>query len=236
MGMLTGYTAKERFVMLAEILYKVSRIMIQGYARVLLNMDISWNNPLPAGPVLFAANHPSTTDPILIHLISKKPMSVMITSKVFSIPILGAYMRKMGQICVKPGQGEMVLEQARQVLVGGRSVTIFPEGLISPPGGGFNPPRSGVGRLALSSGVPVIPIGIYLSDKGCHRIPATFEGEPDIVTWYLHGPYAITIGKALRFRGNANDKDIVRNVSENIMQSIRSLALDSQHRVCPVRS
>ncbi len=220
--------------MLSEILYSVSRIMIKSYARLLLNMDIHWRSSLPAGPVLFAANHPSTTDPLLIHLISKKPMSVMIHSKVFSIPLLGAYMRIMEQICVNPGQGEKVLEQARQTLKAGRSVTIFPEGLISPAGGGFNPPRSGVGRLALSSGVPVIPIGIYLSDKGCHRIPTTFDGEPDIVTWYLHGPYAITIGKALHFRGDANDRDFVRKVTETIMQSIRALALDSQKRICPV--
>jgi 1-acyl-sn-glycerol-3-phosphate acyltransferase len=217
--------------MLSDILYRVSRIMIQSYARLLLNMDIRWRYSLPAGPVLFAANHPSTTDPFLIHLISKKPMSLMVTSKAFSIPVLGAFMRKMNHICVSPGQGEKVLEQARQTLKAGRSVTIFPEGLISPAGGGFNPPRSGVARLALSSGVPVIPIGIYLSDKGCHRIPATFEGEPDIVTWYLHGPYAITIGKAIHFRGDANDKDFIKKVSENIMQSIRSLALDSQRRV-----
>jgi 1-acyl-sn-glycerol-3-phosphate acyltransferase len=220
--------------MLSEILYRVSRIMIRSYAKLLLKMDINLRRSLPAGPVVFAANHPSTTDPILIHLISKKPMSVMITSKVFSIPILGAYMRKMGQICVSPGQGEKVLEQARQTLKAGRSVTIFPEGLISPAGGGFNPPRSGVARLALSSGVPVIPIGIYLSDKGCRRIPATFEGEPDIVTWYLHGPYAITIGKAMHFLGDANDKDFVRKVSENIMETIRALALESQRRVCQV--
>jgi 1-acyl-sn-glycerol-3-phosphate acyltransferase len=209
--------------------------MIRSYARLLLNMDIHWRSALPTGPVLFAANHPSTTDPILIQLISKKPMSVMIHSKVFTIPVLGAYMRKMEQICVSPGQGEKVLEQARQTLKAGRSVTIFPEGLISPAGGGFNPPRSGAARLALSSGVPVIPIGIYLSDKGCHRIPATVDGEPDVVTWYLHGPYAITIGKALHFRGDVDDKDFVNKVSENIMQSIRTLALDSQKRVCPVR-
>jgi 1-acyl-sn-glycerol-3-phosphate acyltransferase len=218
--------------MLSKILYRVSRIMIQSYANLMLKMDIHWRSSLPGGPVLFTANHPSTTDPFLIHLISKKPMSVMITSKAFSIPFLGAYMRKMNQICVSPGQGEKVLEQARQTLKAGQSVTIFPEGLISPAGGGFNSPRSGAARLALSSGVPVIPIGIYLSDEGCRRIPATFEGEPDIVTWYLRGPYAITIGKPMHFRGDANDKDFVRKVSENIMQSIRSLVLDSQRRVC----
>ncbi len=217
--------------MLSEILYSLGRMVIQSYASLMIKMDVHWRAALPAGPVLFAANHPSTTDPIFIHLISRKPMSMMITSKAFSIPLLGAYMRKMGHICVNVGQGERVLEQARQSLLKGRSVTIFPEGLISPAGGGFNPPRSGVGRLALSSGVPVIPIGISLNDKGCHRIPATFEGEPDIITWYLRGPYAITIGKAMHFHGDANDKDIVKKVSENIMQSIRALALDSKRRV-----
>lgn len=220
--------------MLSEILYSVGRVVIQSYARLMIRMDVHWGTTLPAGPVLFAANHPSTTDPILIHLISKKPMSVMVNSKVFTIPFLGAYMRKMGQICVSPGQGEKVLEQARQTLISGRSVTIFPEGLISPAGGGFNPPRSGVARLALSSGVPVIPIGISLNDKGCHRIPATFEGEPDIITWYLNGPYAITIGKPMHFLGDSTDKDFVRKVSENIMQNIRALALDSQRRLCPI--
>jgi len=221
--------------MLSKILYRASRILIQGYARLMLKMDVTWDSALPAGPVLFAANHPSTTDPILIHLISRSPMSVMINAKVFTIPFLGAFMRKMDQICVTPGQGEIVLEQARQTLKSGRSVTIFPEGLISPAGGGFNPPRSGAARLALSSGVPVIPIGISLNDKGCQRFPATFEGEPDIITWYLRGPYAITIGKPMQFLGDANDKDFVRKVSENIMQSIRALAHDSQRRLCPIQ-
>ncbi len=76
--------------MLSEILYRVSRIIIQSYAKLMLKMDIHWRASLPAGPVLYAANHPSTIDPFLIHLITKKPMSVMITSKTFSIPFLGA--------------------------------------------------------------------------------------------------------------------------------------------------
>jgi hypothetical protein len=49
-----------------------------------------------------------------------------------------------------------------------------------------------------------------------------FEGEPDIVTQYLRGPYAIIIGKPLHFQGDVNDKDFVRKVSEEIMKSIRA--------------
>jgi 1-acyl-sn-glycerol-3-phosphate acyltransferase len=55
--------------MLSEILYSVSRIVIQGYAKLMLKMDVYWRTSPPSGAVLFAANHPSTTDPILIHLI-----------------------------------------------------------------------------------------------------------------------------------------------------------------------
>ena len=215
--------------MFSGMLYQASRILVQAYAGLMLKLDIYWKDTLPGGPVLFAANHPSTTDPILIHLISPKPMSVMITSKVFSIPLLGAFMRKMQQISVVAGQGEQVLEQARQTLQKGQSVAIFPEGLISPVEG-FHAPRSGVARLALKSGVPVVPLGIYLSEKGCKRIPTRLEGEPDIVTWYLRGPYAITIGKPLHFSGNADDKPLVKRIAETVMENIRNLAVESRRR------
>jgi 1-acyl-sn-glycerol-3-phosphate acyltransferase len=216
--------------MLTKALYRVSRVLLKLYATLMLKMDIRWQATLPKGPLLFAANHPSTTDPIFIHLISPQPMSVMIAAKVFSIPVLGPYMRKLQQICVTPGNGDQVLEQAHQTLKAGRSVTIFPEGLISPGTGQFHAPRSGVARLALKSGVPVVPIGIYLAENGCKRVAAQVDGEPDLITWYLRGPYAITIGKPLHFSGNADDTALVRSISETVMQSIRALALESQQR------
>ena len=216
--------------MLSRILYTLGRIVITSYTRLMLKMDVRWHEKMPKGPVLYAANHPSTTDPIFIHTLFSRPMSVMIHSKVFTIPLLGAYMRKMGQISVIPGKGDHVLDEARRTLESGRSVVIFPEGLISPVDG-FHEPRSGVARLALQSGVPIVPLGIYLSEKNCKRIPATFEGEPDIVTWYLRGPYAITVGKALRFFGDANDRPLVKTVAENVMQHIRALSMESRQRV-----
>lgn len=215
--------------MLSKLLYQVGRVLIGAYARLMLKMDVRWQHGLPAGPVLFAANHPSTTDPIFIHLISSQPISVMITSKVFSIPLLGAYMHKMGQICVMPGKGEQVLEEARRTLQAGRSVMIFPEGLIS-PSAGFHAPRSGVARLALQAGVPVVPLGIYLAEKNCKRVPTTLEGQPDVITWYLRGPYAVTVGKPLWFSGDADDRPLVQRIAETVMQNIRALALESRQR------
>jgi 1-acyl-sn-glycerol-3-phosphate acyltransferase len=215
--------------MLSKILSVASQILFKAYARLMLNLDIHRHTDLPTGPVLFAANHPSTTDPIFIHIILPRPISVMIAAKVFSIPVLGAYMRKMQQISVIPGQGEQVLEEARQTLEAGRSVMIFPEGRISPVDS-FHAPRSGVARLALQTGVPIVPLGIYLSEQGCKRIPTTVDGEPDLVTWYLKGPYAVTIGKPLWFSGDSNDRPLVKTVAENVMQNIRALALESRVR------
>ncbi|MCS6993263.1 MAG: 1-acyl-sn-glycerol-3-phosphate acyltransferase [Anaerolineales bacterium] len=216
--------------MFSALLYKAGEILIKSYARLMLEMDIRRKTELPDGPVLYAANHPSTTDPIFMHLISPHPLSVMITSKVFSIPVLGAYMRRMRQIAVVPGQGERVLEEARQTLAQGRSVMIFPEGLISPPGD-FHAPRSGVARLALKAGVPVVPLGISLREENCKRVPTVLEGEPDVITWYLRGPYAVTIGKPLWFQGDADDRSLVRAIAETVMQHIRELAHESRERL-----
>jgi 1-acyl-sn-glycerol-3-phosphate acyltransferase len=216
--------------MLSELLYKAGRFVIGSYARLMLKMDVLWHTNLPPGPVLFAANHPSTNDPIYIHLISRQPMSVMITSKVFSIPVLGAYMRKMRQIEVVGGRGEQVLGEARDALASGRSVAIFPEGAIS-PANGFAPVRSGVARLALRSGVPVVPIGIHLKGENCRRVPTMLDGEPDVITWYLRGPYAVTIGQPLHFRGNADDRPLVKAIAETVMEHIRTLTHESRLRV-----
>lgn len=218
--------------MFSEILYKAGRIVIGSYARLMLKMDVHWHDSLPKGPVLYAANHPSTTDPIFIHLISHQPLSVMISSAVFSIPVLGAYMRKMNQIEIIRGRGQSnkVLTQAVWSLASGRSVVIFPEGTISPPEG-FAPVHSGVARLALRSGVPVVPIGIHLQDENCKRVSTVLEGKPDIITWYLKGPYAITIGKPLHFQGDANHRPTVKSIAENIMEHIRNLSHESKQRL-----
>jgi 1-acyl-sn-glycerol-3-phosphate acyltransferase len=216
--------------MLPDLLYKTGHILISAYARLMLEMDIHWHGGSPDGPVLFAANHPSTTDPVFIHLISRQPMSVMISQKVFSVPVLGAYMRRMDQIEVLDGKGEQVLDQAQATLQAGRSVTIFPEGAISPPNG-FAPVRTGVARLALRSGVPVVPVGISLRDENVKHIPTVLAGEPDVITWYLRGPYAITIGAPMHFYGEVHDRTLVRNTAEAVMAQIRALTLESQRRV-----
>ena len=213
-----------------NLIYRLGRGIINLYAILVLHIDIRWMDKLPDGPVIIAANHPSATDPFLIHLVSRKPVSVCITHTAFSVPILGAYMRFVHQISVIPGYGEKTLARAVQMMSLGRTVAIFPEGLISPIEGGFHQPRSGVARLALSTGVPVVPVGIALNKDLSTRITSAISGSETTAWWYLHGPYVVTVGEPLKFEGTIEDHQKVQSVSRQIMDSIQALVSESEQR------
>jgi 1-acyl-sn-glycerol-3-phosphate acyltransferase len=216
--------------MLQESLYAFSRTLIRTFAGLALRFDLQRQAGLPAGPKLFAANHPSATDPFLIHLVSREQMHVMITRKAFRTPVFGTFLHKVGEIPVA-GLGEQALEEARQALKEGDSVGIFPEGLISPADGGFMPPRSGAARLALSTGVPVVPVGIALQRDRCTKIISHIDGEDMEARWCLRGPYTVTVGEPVRFEGDPENRKRLREVSESIMERIRLLAYESECRL-----
>jgi 1-acyl-sn-glycerol-3-phosphate acyltransferase len=218
-----------------KLLYNFGRTFIRLFAFVMLQMEIQRHADLPAGPKIFVANHPSATDPFLIHLVSSQPMSVLISANAFAVPVFGFFLRKMKQIPVRRGLGNMALDDAHRLLDAGGSVTIFPEGDFSPQEGGFRPPRTGAARLALSTGVPIIPVGIHLPRERSFCIRSNISGKPTLGYWYLRGPYQITVGQPMKFEGNAEDRNHVHKVSLNIMECIRLLALESEKRMARQR-
>jgi 1-acyl-sn-glycerol-3-phosphate acyltransferase len=216
--------------MSTHLLYNLTIQLVRLYSRIMLKLDVRFSAPLPAGPKLFIANHPSATDPFLIHLLSSRPLSVLISGHAFSVPVFGRYLRHVGQIAVLPGQGSDALEQAKVRLGAGQSVGIFPEGWISPLEG-YNSPRTGAARLALETGVPVIPIGIYLPRERRVHISSRLSGKYTEAFWYIRGPYGMTVGEPVCFSGNAEDKNLVRSVTNSMMARIHELAEESEQRV-----
>jgi 1-acyl-sn-glycerol-3-phosphate acyltransferase len=213
------------------MIYKLSTGFIRMYAQLMLKLDIQWQEDLQIGPKIIAANHPSATDPFMIHLVTHQPVSVCITENAFSVPVLGAYMRYLQQIPVTPGQGSGTLDKAHRMMAAGRAVAIFPEGLISPHEGGFHAPRSGVARLALGTGAPVIPVGISLIRERSKRITSGISGRKTTAWWSLDGPYIVTVGKPIQFDGDCEDREQVKTVAQRVMESIRSLAYESELRL-----
>ena len=219
--------------MIQKFLYVASWAFIRMFALVMLQLDIHRHGHLPSGPMIFVANHPSATDPFIIHMITRKQqLNVLITAKAFSVPVFGWFLHKVQEIPVPLKEGSGALEQARRHLEKGRSVVIFIEGRISPQEGGFLPPRSGAARLALSSGAPVVPVGIFLRRERCLNIRSRIAGGiPSEARWYLRGPYAITVGPPTQYEGNVEDHEQVRRTSETILEKIRHLAHESERRM-----
>jgi 1-acyl-sn-glycerol-3-phosphate acyltransferase len=194
-------------------------------------MDVFKHHPLPAGPKIIAANHPATTDPFYVAAMVGQQSFILINELLFQVPILGEYLRRSGHIPVAAGQGQQAIDAALQRLAEGKTVIIFPEGALSPEGGGFEKPRTGVARLALASGAPVIPVGVHLQWERVHTIRSTVRGRVEYGRWYIRGPYNLTVGRPLYFRGDVENRPLVRSVAETVMHHIIELAHESEIRM-----
>jgi len=213
------------------VLYTAGRVLIALYARLFMDLEILWQAPLPAGPKLIVANHPSFTDPFAISLLSSRPMAILITSLAFLVPILGFYLKRSRHIPVTPGAGRPAFDEALQRLKAGETVALFIEGQISPTDGGFCPPRTGAVRLALSAGVPIIPVGIHIARERLHVIEAKIKGETYPEQWYLRGPFRMTVGEPIHLEGDVEDHAHVRAESQRVMQRIIDLAHEGKRRL-----
>jgi 1-acyl-sn-glycerol-3-phosphate acyltransferase len=218
-------------VLYGKTLYHMGRSLMAVYMRFMLNVDIRWHAPLPEGPKILAPNHPTTTDPLYLLPLLPEPVSFVVTAASFDVPVVGAYLRAAGNVPAIRGSGGATVDTIVRQVEAGRSVAIFPEGALSPLAGGFHRPHSGVARVALRTGAPVIPVGIGLQRDRIRVTEAQVDGDKAIGHFYLGGPYAITVGRPLTFAGDVQDRERVRAAAAHIMDHIRNLARQSERRV-----
>ncbi len=212
-------------------IYWFSKPVVLSYTSTMLKMDVHKHSKFPSGAKIIAANHPSTTDPFFIASMVRQQAFILIKDVLFQVPLLGEYLRRSGHIPVKAGGGQAAIDAAMAQLEAGRNIIIFPEGAISPLEGGFHQAHTGVARLALMSGAPVIPVGIHLLTERLHTFHSTVKGQEEWSHWYLRGPYNITTGQALYFHGDPEDRRHVRVVADAVMHHIIELAYESASRM-----
>jgi 1-acyl-sn-glycerol-3-phosphate acyltransferase len=214
-----------------KLLYWASKPIVMSYTGINLRMRVKMPDPFPEGAKIIAANHPSTTDPFFVAAMLRQQTYILINDLLFQVPILGEYLRRSGHIPVKAGNGQAAIQTALDHLKSGHTIIIFPEGDLSPLYGGFHKARTGVARLALLSGAPVITAGIHLNWKHIHLIRSTVKGRAEMGRWYLRGPYNITVGQPMRFYGDVEDRAYVRVVADKVMHQIIELARDSENNL-----
>src|SRR3954471_21644724 len=112
------------------------------------------------GPVIFASNHRSFLDPFIMGVCSRRPIYYVAKREIFANPLVAWFVGSLGAFPVHRGAGDGdMLETARAILARGDQVLMFPEGTRTRPGA-LGRPKRGVGRLALETGAPVVPVAM----------------------------------------------------------------------------
>lgn len=142
-------------------LYGFLRIVITNPLRFFFRMEITGTENWPKhGPAILASNHLSNMDPPLLCLSYPGQICWMAKAELLRVPVLGWFLIKLGAFQVRRGENDReAIRRARELLAQGYVVGMFPEGTRQREGK-FGEPQPGVGLLALTPGVKVIPIRI----------------------------------------------------------------------------
>ncbi len=150
-------------------LMPLARPELVPYAR----FDIAGVHHIPSeGAGIVVANHRSYFDPMAMTLMLAKrgrPVRFLGKKEVFDAPVVGQIAKAIGGIRVERGTGsDEPLAAAALALEAGELVAMMPEGTI-PRGPAFYDPvlkgRWGAARLAAMTGAPVIPVGLWGTEK-----------------------------------------------------------------------
>ncbi len=113
-------------------------------------------------PHIIVANHQSIIDVCCLFRALPLPLRFVLKQELARVPLVGAYARAMGMVFIERQavrRASRRLRDAQGLVLAGHSLCAFPEGTRS-RGGGVGPFKGGVFRLAIETGIPVLPIAI----------------------------------------------------------------------------
>ena len=172
------------------------------------------------GPVILAPNHLSFADDLLVPLVLKgRRATILAKSDYWDHWYTRWFFEAAGCVPVRRDGGSAsraAIDAAVKALHEGRTVMLFPEGTRSPDGRLYRG-KTGVARLALETGVPVIPVAVVGTDV---------VAPPGKKFGTFTRP-VVRFGKPLdfsRYEGMENDRYILRSITDEIMYEIMRLS------------
>ncbi len=154
-----------------------------------------------------AGNHRSNIDPFLIGLGMKRQMAFIAKDVLFKIPIIKHLLIWVNANPIdRNGSPKVVIEKTVELLQKGKPLTIFPEGTRNKGDEPLLKFKKGAALLAIEAGVPIIPVGIFNSNK-------TF------------GRKTVIYGKPIMPPAN-NDKNSRETLTETLREEILKLLIN----------
>jgi 1-acyl-sn-glycerol-3-phosphate acyltransferase len=177
------------------------------------------------GGMIVAANHLSYADWPAMALFSyeagRYPV-FWIKSSAFNVTGIGALLRGCGQLPVRRGEADaaLVIKVSEEALAAGDCVIIYPEGTATrDPQQWPMVAKTGVARLAVSTGVPVVPVAQW----GAQDILPYGTTKPHLVPRKLVRMLAGPPVDLREFEGKPLTRDVLRGATDAIMADITGL-------------
>jgi 1-acyl-sn-glycerol-3-phosphate acyltransferase len=207
------------------MLYRALEIGLAPLLRGYFDVQVTGQAMVPrSGAAIIAANHVSASDEVFTPLAAGRQILYFAKAEYFNGTSLrgrlnGAVFRALGQIPVErddPRAAASTVDIGVEALANGNLLGIYPEGTRSPDGQ-LHKFRTGVARLALRSGAPVIPVGLVGTDL---VLP------PGGKAWRRR-PVSVHFGAPLDFSGRSEDErsaKVLRDVTDTIRIAIQELS------------
>jgi len=200
--------------------YWIVKIILTPILLLLYRVRIEGRDNIPAqGGVILAANHRSFMDSIFLPLIISRRMTFVAKAEYFDNPKTAWFFRAVGQIPIRRGGGsasERALASATDVLEGGGVFGIYPEGTRTRDGL-LHRGHTGVARLALRTGAPLVPVGLIGTDDvqpTDAKLPRCFR----TITVRFGAPLDTSRGA-----GRHHDHLALRQLTDELMYEVHAL-------------
>lgn len=175
------------------------------------------------GPFIVAPNHLSFFDSVIVQALMPRPVAFFAKAEYFTTggfkgKVMKSFFESVGSIPVERGEqaaSVQALKTLLDILESGKGIGIYPEGTRSRDGILYRG-RTGVGWLALTTGAPVIPVGLIGTEN---LQPAGEKG-------FRPHHFTMKVGEPLYFDKTGPDHSLParRQVTDSIMDAIAELS------------
>lgn len=201
--------------------YWLLKAILTPFLRLFYRVRVEDRERVPKdGPVILAANHRSFLDSIFLPLVLSRRVTFVAKAEYFDDPKTAWFFRAVGQIPIRREGGSAAdgaLAAATDVLESGGVFGIYPEGTRTRDGY-LHRGHTGVARLALATGAPIVPVGLVATDE-CQptdkKLPRLFR-----TVWVRFGaPLPLE-----HYADRDHDRLVLRQITDELMYEIRELS------------